>query len=229
MPELAITREPLACLVLLVFFFWSMVQLSFDEMLPLWFFKQNPITLGGSVHAEPPSARSTVSSITLTVAGTFASLSLAVLVGQIMSAAICSSSRNVMTPLATLRVGLLLQVPILGCFPLIDLFKVDELPFSWFMVVGVLIVKQLVAGVASHGIMQLLDNSIAVDRRLAVHRAAGVFGTWPTSSPAPLLRRCSLCWVTSSRRSRSTRVCCTSCRRWGLSSCCSSRSPSRAG
>ncbi|KAG6613432.1 CRAL-TRIO domain-containing protein [Phytophthora cinnamomi] len=77
-----------------------------------------------------------------------------------------------MTPLATLRIGLLLQVPILGCFPLIDLFKVDELPFSWFMVVGVLVVKQLVAGVASHGIMALLDNSIAVDRRLAVHRAA---------------------------------------------------------
>ncbi|KAJ8554869.1 hypothetical protein ON010_g9611 [Phytophthora cinnamomi] len=172
MPELAITSEPLACLVLLVFFFWSMVQLSFDEMLPLWFFKQNPITLGGSVHAEPPSARSTVSSITLTVAGTLASLSLAVLLGQIASAALCSSGRNAMTPLATLRIGLLLQVPILGCFPLIDLFKVDELPFSWFMVVGVLVVKQLVAGVASHGIMALLDNSIAVDRRLAVHRAA---------------------------------------------------------
>ncbi|KAE8984832.1 hypothetical protein PR001_g22322 [Phytophthora rubi] len=171
-PELAITREPLACLVLLVFFFWSMVQLSFDEMLPLWVFKQNPITLGGSIHAEPPSARSTVSSITLTVAGTFASLSLAVLLGQMASAAVCSSARNVMTPLATLRIGLLLQVPILGCFPLIDLFKVDELPFSWFMVVGVLVVKQLVAGVASHGIMALLDNSIAVDRRLAVHRAA---------------------------------------------------------
>ncbi|GMF55018.1 unnamed protein product [Phytophthora fragariaefolia] len=171
-PELAITREPLACLVLLVFFFWSMVQLSFDEMLPLWFFKQNPITLGGSVHAEPPSSRSTVSSITLTVAGTLASLSLAVLLGQIASAAICSSARSVMTPLATLRIGLILQVPILGCFPLIDLFKVDELPFSWFMVVGVLVVKQLFAGVASHGIMALLDNSIAVDRRLAVHRAA---------------------------------------------------------
>ncbi|GMF13457.1 unnamed protein product [Phytophthora lilii] len=171
-PELAITREPLACLVLLVFFFWYLVQLSFDEMLPLWFFKQNPITLGGSVHAEPLSSRSTVSSITLTVAGTLASLSLAVLLGQIMSAVLCSSSRNSMTPLATLRVGLILQVPIVGCFPLIDLFKVDELPFSWFMVVGVLVVKQLVAGVASHGIMALLDNSIAVDRRLAVHRAA---------------------------------------------------------
>ncbi|KAF1774857.1 Major facilitator superfamily domain [Phytophthora cactorum] len=171
-PELAITSEPLACLVLLVFFFWSLVQLSFDEMLPLWFFKQNPITLGGSVHAEPPSSRSTVSSITLTVAGTLASLSLVVLLGQIASNIICSSARNVMTPLATLRIGLLLQIPILGCFPLIDLFKVDELPFAWFMVVGVLVIKQLVAGVASHGIMALLDNSIAVDRRLAVHRAA---------------------------------------------------------
>ncbi|KAH7476948.1 hypothetical protein KRP22_000878 [Phytophthora ramorum] len=171
-PELAITREPLACLVLLVYFFWTLVQLSFDEMLPLWFFKQNPITLGGSVHAEPPSSRSTVSSISLTVAGTLASLSLVVLLGQIASTIVCSSARNVMTPLATLRIGLLLQIPILGCFPLIDLFKVDELPFSWFMVVGVLVVKQLVAGVASHGIMALLDNSIAVDRRLAVHRAA---------------------------------------------------------
>ncbi|KAL4109258.1 hypothetical protein PRIC1_000960 [Phytophthora ramorum] len=171
-PELAITREPLACLVLLVYFFWTLVQLSFDEMLPLWFFKQNPITLGGSVHAEPPSSRSTVSSISLTVAGTLASLSLVVLLGQIASTIVCSSARNVMTPLATLRIVLLLQIPILGCFPLIDLFKVDELPFSWFMVVGVLVVKQLVAGVASHGIMALLDNSIAVDRRLAVHRAA---------------------------------------------------------
>ncbi|KAG7381754.1 hypothetical protein PHYPSEUDO_005696 [Phytophthora pseudosyringae] len=189
-PELAITREPLACLVLLVYFFWSLVQLSFDEMLPLWFFKQNPITLGGSVHAEPPSSRSTVSSITLTVAGTLASLSLAVLLGQIASSVLCSSVRNVMTPLATLRIGLLLQIPILGCFPLIDLFKVDELPFSWFMVVGVLVVKQLVAGVASHGIMALLDNSIAVDRRLAVHRAAQrvrYMGHFIASGGAPAL------------------------------------------
>ncbi|RLN88009.1 hypothetical protein BBJ28_00003872 [Nothophytophthora sp. Chile5] len=171
-PELAITREPLACLVLMVFFFWSLVQLSFDEMLPLWFFKQNPITLGGSVHAEPPASQSTVSSITLTVAGTLAVLSLVVLLGHVASGVLCSSARNVMTPLATLRVGLLLQIPILGCFPLIDLFKVDELPFAWFLVVGVLVVKQLTAGVASHGLLALLDNSIAVDRRLAVHRAA---------------------------------------------------------
>ncbi|CAH0485078.1 unnamed protein product [Peronospora farinosa] len=171
-PELAITREPLACLVLLVYFFWLLVQLSFDEMVPLWFFKQNPITLGGSVSAERLASRSTVSSITLTVSGTLASLSLAVLLSQIVSAMMCSSTRNVMTPLATLRIGLLLQAPVLGCFPLINLFKVDELPFSWFMVVGVLVVKQLVAGVASHGIMALLDNSLAVDRRLAVHRAA---------------------------------------------------------
>ncbi|RLN62480.1 hypothetical protein BBJ29_002139 [Phytophthora kernoviae] len=148
------------------------VVMSFDEMLPLWFFKQNPITLGGSVHAEPPSSRSSVSSITLTVTGTIASLSLVVLLGHVASGFVCSSARNVMTPLATLRIGLLLQIPILGCFPLIDLFKVDELPFAWFVVVAVLVVKQLTAGVATHGIMALLDNSIAVDRRLAVHRAA---------------------------------------------------------
>lgn len=171
-PELAITREPLACLVLLVYFFWSLVQLGFDEMLPLWFFKQNPITLGGSVHAEPPSSRSTVSSITLTVAGTLASQCLVVLFGHIASTFVCASARNVMTPLATLRIGFLLQIPIVGCFPLIDLFKVDELPFAWFVVVAVLVAKQLTAGVATHGIMALLDNSIAVDRRLAVHRAA---------------------------------------------------------
>ncbi|ETI49985.1 hypothetical protein F443_06375 [Phytophthora nicotianae P1569] len=189
-PELAITSEPLACLVLLVFFFWSLVQLSFDEMLPLWFFKQNPITLGGSVHAEPPSSRSTVSSITLTVAGTLASLSLVVLLGQLASNVVCNSARNSMTPLATLRIGLILQIPILGCFPLIDLFKVDELPFAWFMVVGVLVLKQLVAGVASHGIMALLDNSIAVDRRLAVHRAAQrvrYFSHFIASGAAPAL------------------------------------------
>ncbi|CAH0479359.1 unnamed protein product [Peronospora belbahrii] len=171
-PDLAITREPLACLVLLVYFFWLLVQLSFDEMLPLWFFKQNPMTLGGRVHAELLASQSTVSSITLTVSGTLASFSMAVLLGQMVSAILCSSTRNVMTPLATLRIGLLLQVPILGCFPLINLLKVDELPFSWFMVVGVLMVKQLVAGVAFHGLMALLDNSLAVDRRLAVHRAA---------------------------------------------------------
>uniref|UniRef100_M4BNZ5 CRAL-TRIO domain-containing protein n=1 Tax=Hyaloperonospora arabidopsidis (strain Emoy2) TaxID=559515 RepID=M4BNZ5_HYAAE len=171
-PELTITREPLACLVLLVYFFWSLVQLSFDEMLPLWFFKQNLTALGGSVHAEPPSLRSTVSSITLTVSGTLASLSLAVLLGQTASAFVCSSARNVMTPLATLRFGLLLQVPILGCFPLIHRFKMEELPFCWVLVVVVLALKQLVAGVASHGIMALLDNSVVVDRRLAVHRAS---------------------------------------------------------
>lgn len=171
-PDLAITSEPLACLVLLVYFFWSLVQLSFDELLPLWFFKQNPIKLGGSVHARPPSSRSTVSSITLTIAGTLASLSLVVLLSHIVSNFICRSTRSIMTPLATLRLGLLLQIPILGCFPLIDFLKADEMPFLWFLVVGVLVIKHLVAGVASHGIMALLDNSIAIDRRLAVHRSA---------------------------------------------------------
>ncbi|CAI5714306.1 unnamed protein product [Hyaloperonospora brassicae] len=171
-PELAITREPLTCLVLLLYFFWSLVQLSFDEMLPLWFFKHNATAPDEGVHAEPPSLRSTVSSITLLVSGSLASLSLAVLLGQTAAAFICSSARNVMTPLATLRIGLLVQVPILGCFPLLHRFKVDVLPFAYVLVVAVLALKQLLAGVALHGIMALLDNSVVVDRRLAVHRAS---------------------------------------------------------
>ncbi|KAI9921278.1 hypothetical protein PsorP6_002345 [Peronosclerospora sorghi] len=171
-PELTILREPLACLVLLVYFFWCLVQLSFDEMLPLWFFNQNPITIGGRVYAQPQSSQLTVSTITLKVSGTLASLSLAVLLGQLVFTVICSSARNLMTPLATLRIGLLLQVPVLGCFPLIDHFQMYDLPFSSLMVVGILVVNQLVAAGASHGLMAILDNSIAVDRRLAVHRAA---------------------------------------------------------
>lgn len=166
-PDLTISREPLACLVLLVFFFWQIIQISFDEMLPLWFFEQNPITIG-KVHSAP--IHSTVSSMTVTIAGTLAISSLAVLVFQFFC---CSfSSATAMTPLATLRVGLLLQIPLLGCFPLIDLFKVDELPFAWVIVIVVIVVKHLSSGVALHGIVMLLDNSIAIDRRLAVHRAA---------------------------------------------------------
>jgi hypothetical protein len=166
-PDLTISREPLACLVLLVYFFWQIIQISFDEMLPLWFFEQNPISIG-KVHSAP--IHSTVSSMTVTIAGTLAISSLAVLVFQFFC---CSfSSATAMTPLATLRVGLLLQIPLLGCFPLIDLFKVDELPFAWVIVIVVIVVKHLFSGVALHGIVMLLDNSIAVDRRLAVHRAA---------------------------------------------------------
>lgn len=166
-PELAISREPLACLVLLVYFFWMIVQESFDQMLPLWFFKQNPITIG-RVHADP--IHTSVSSITVTLSVTLAIASAAVLVFQFFC---CSfSSSTIMTPLATLRVGLLLQIPLLGCFPLIDLFKVDELPFAWVIVIVVLVLKHLTSSVALHGIVMLLDNSIAVDRRLAVHRAA---------------------------------------------------------
>lgn len=166
-PDLAISREPLACLVLLVYFFWLIIQLSFDEMLPLWFFEQNPITIG-KVHSSP--VQSTVSSMTVTLAGTLAISSAAVLIMQFFC---CSfSSSGAMTPLATLRVGLLLQIPLFGCFPLIDLFKVDELPFAWVIVIVVIVVKHLTSGVALHGIVMLLDNSIAVDRRLAVHRAA---------------------------------------------------------
>ncbi|CEG36704.1 Phosphatidylinositol transfer protein SEC14 and related proteins [Plasmopara halstedii] len=186
--ELAITREPLACLVLLVYFFWLLVQQSFDELIPLWFFLQSSINLGGSVHAEPPISRSTVSSITLTIAGALASLSLVVLLGQIVSNIICRSARNVMTPLATLRLGLLLQIPILISFPLIQIFF-DEPPLSWIVVVSALAMKQLVAGVASHGIMTLIDNSIAVNRRLAVHRSAqrACYASHFISSGAPAL------------------------------------------
>ncbi|TDH65743.1 hypothetical protein CCR75_002027 [Bremia lactucae] len=167
--DLAITREPQACLVLLIYFLWSVFQLSFDELLPLWFFKQISRTGDSTVDERPTSH---LLSVTLTIAGTLASLSLFVLFGQILSNIVCHSSRNIMTPLATLRIGLLLQIPILGCFPLLDLFEVNKLPFSWLLVLGVLIAKQLVAGVALHGIMTLLDNSIAVDKRLTIHRVA---------------------------------------------------------
>lgn len=184
--DIAITREPLACLILSVFFFWLLVQFSFDEIFPLWYFKEDAVRLG-HVSSMPHPVRATVTATTLSVAGSTALMAAGVLLAQLFFS---TFSSNVMTPLATLRVGLLFQIPILGCFPLIDLFKVDKLPFAGAIVIAVLVVKHLMGGIAMHGILALLDNSIAVDRRLAVHRAAQMvtYVAWFLSSAvAPAL------------------------------------------
>lgn len=176
-PEVAITREPHAVLILSFYFFWLLVQLSFDELFPLWVFKDAHSVVAGSdagtgaVHLALEGAhseRAAVAARTLTLAGCLALMALSVLLVQALFSTLSS---NVMTPLATLRVGLLFQIPVVGCFPLIDLFKLDGLSFSWAIVVAVLAVKHLMGAIAMHGLLSLLDNSIAVDRRLAVHRA----------------------------------------------------------
>ncbi|TYZ62395.1 hypothetical protein PybrP1_010205 [[Pythium] brassicae (nom. inval.)] len=181
-PEVAITREPHAVLILSFYFFWLLVQLSFDELFPLWVFKDEHSVAAGSdsgtgaarlglegAHTE----RAAVAARTLTLAGSLALVALSVLLVQTLFSTLSS---NVMTPLATLRVGLLFQIPVVGCFPLIDLFKLDALSFSWALVVAVLAAKHLMGAVAMHGLLTLLDNSIAVDRRLAVHRATQAVG-----------------------------------------------------
>lgn len=174
--DVAITREPHAVLVLSVFFFWLLVQFSFDEIFPLWIFKDEQ-TAGGSraagggghVSSVPHPIRATAIANTLTLAGSTALMAACVLVTQLFFS---TFSSNVMTPLATLRVGLLFQIPVVGAFPLINLFKLDQLPFASVIVIAALVVKHLMGAIAMHGLLCLLDNSIAVDRRLAVHRAA---------------------------------------------------------
>uniref|UniRef100_K3WKS4 CRAL-TRIO domain-containing protein n=1 Tax=Globisporangium ultimum (strain ATCC 200006 / CBS 805.95 / DAOM BR144) TaxID=431595 RepID=K3WKS4_GLOUD len=168
--DVAITREPHACLILLVLFFWLLVQLGFDELLPLWYFRQDGAP-NGRVSSVPHPVRATVIVNTLSLAGTMATMAASVLFVQLCVST--SVSSNVMTPLATLRVGLLFQIPLIGCFPLLDLFEIEKkIPFAWAIVAVVLVGKHLMGGIAMHGILTLLDNSIAVDRRLAVHRAA---------------------------------------------------------
>lgn len=166
--DIALSNEPYACLVLSVFFLWSLIQFSFDEIYPLWFFKGNPITLG-LVSSGTNSAN--VLSITLSITGSLALTSLTLLACQLV---ISTFSSNLMTPLATLRLGLLFQIPVVGCFPLIDVFHVDRHSFAWIIVTIATFAKHITAGVALHGLLSLMDNSIAVDRRLAVHRAACV-------------------------------------------------------
>lgn len=172
--EVAITREPHAVLILSFYFVWLLVQLSFDELFPLWVFKDEQTvssTGTGHVSSELHPVRAAVTANTLTLSGSLALMALSVLVVQLLFS---TFSSNVMTPLATLRLGLLFQIPIIGCFPLIDLFKLDQLSFAWAIVVAVLVAKHLMGAIAMHGLLSLLDNSIAVDRRLAVHRATQV-------------------------------------------------------
>lgn len=169
--DIAITREPHAVLILSVFFFWLLVQFSFDEIFPLWIFKdeQTAGATGGRISSVPHPIRATAIANTLTLAASTALMATCVLVTQLFFSTVSS---NVMTPLATLRVGLLFQIPIVGGFPLIDLFKLDQLPFASVIVVAALVVKHLMGAIAMHGLLCLLDNSISVERRLAVHRAA---------------------------------------------------------
>lgn len=167
--DVAITREPHAVLILSVFFFWLLVQFSFDEIFPLWIFKDEQTSTGGRISSVPHPIRATAIANTLTLAARTALMAACVLVTQLFFSSVSS---NVMTPLATLRVGLLFQIPIVGGFPLIDLFKLDQLPFASVIVIAALVVKHLMGAIAMHGLLCLLDNSISVERRLAVHRAA---------------------------------------------------------
>ncbi|DBA03669.1 TPA: hypothetical protein N0F65_006848 [Lagenidium giganteum] len=163
--DLALSHEPHACLILAVFFFWALAQVSFDEVLPLWFFRHNPVASEVTPNPLPTS----VSSLTLRISATFSIVSMSLVVAQLLFS---TFSSNVMTPLATLRVGLLFQIPVIGCFPLIDLLHLDKLPISSLLLVMLIIAKHLTSAVAMHGLVTLLDNSINVDRRLAVHRAS---------------------------------------------------------
>jgi hypothetical protein len=169
--ELAITREPHACLVLAVFFCWSLIQVGFDEILPLWFFRKHPVPVdAGTVHAAT-GLTSTISSVTMHLSISLATMAFTYLLGQLV---LCRSSSSVMTPLATLRLGLLFQIPAVGAFPLLNVFHLDTLQFASALVVVLVLLKHATAVVALHGLMALLDNSIAVDRRLVAHRAAHV-------------------------------------------------------
>ncbi|TMW63201.1 hypothetical protein Poli38472_002142 [Pythium oligandrum] len=165
--DLAITREPHTVLILVFFFLWSLVQGSFDEIFPLWFFKKDP-ALTGNIHAAEAVSQISVSTLTLHCAASMAVMAVSFLSCQLI---FCRSSSSVMTPLATLRLGLLFQIPVVGAFPLIKLFHLDSLSFASAIVVAVLLLKHLTAAIATHGMVTLLDNSIAADRRLVAHRA----------------------------------------------------------
>ncbi|GLD92927.1 hypothetical protein PINS_up001519 [Pythium insidiosum] len=173
--ELAIMREPHACLILGVYFCWALAQLSFDEIFPLWFFRKAPSSMSepmnGTVHAAPDPSTPNISGITMHVAMDMSSMAIAFLCLQLV---LCRSSSSSMTPLATLRVGLLFQIPVLCAFPLLDLVHIHSFSLSSATVVLAILLKHITAAIATHGMTVLLDNSIAVDRRLIAHRAAHV-------------------------------------------------------
>jgi hypothetical protein len=174
----AIMQEPHACLVLALFFLWMIVQSSFDEIFSLWYLCRHLIT-------PPPTTTTTKFSISNEklleilpsmmkhIAGTLAIVSGTFCLCQMFVCCTIFSS-NVMTPRATLRLGLIFQIPIIVGFSMIDFLHLEKFSFGSLILMGFLFLKQIIGAIALHGLLTLLDNSIAVDRRLVVHHACHV-------------------------------------------------------
>ena len=149
MSEISIIQEPYACLILGVYFCWSLVQHSFDELFPLWVFKQNSIRLSLHVSAVPADDRMSVSDITMLIAGNAVIVSFTMLVWQLC----CCSSFSGMTPRAVLRFEHLLQFPVIAILALMELINWQALPFAWSLVTVILVLTHISGSIALQGIV----------------------------------------------------------------------------
>ncbi|CCI43194.1 unnamed protein product [Albugo candida] len=173
-------QNPNAGLILILTGVWFSLQAGFDGVLPLWFIKNQKeslsiqsvsVTFLTKVSSHPSKIdpiTSQVLMVTICMALTPLLVGLCrILLGRCLST-------GIMTPLAILRLGLMMQIPIMCCFPLLAILDINHVAMTPLLVILIMLGKHLTGAIAQSALSTLLDHSIPADRRLMVYRLTHV-------------------------------------------------------